>query len=165
MTAAASAFAHFLDVLENKLPVARRTFCPPLTENEQTDLLLNWQGELPQEVLEVLRVANGQADVLLGPLWPYKMLGHQEMYYRKNLYRFYFDPADVPLFEDGNGGFIFWRGGRVLLSEYTGDLVREFETLAALFEHHAEALGSGRAQIVEEDSGGLLCLHWVEEGA
>lgn len=147
-------FTFTLELANEKCPGVLNYFAEPATSDEINDLKSNASFVIPEELIEILRIANGQYDVIGGPFWIYRMLSGRDILERKSLYSYYFANNEVPIFEEGNGGFVtLMEDGSIRVTDYMGTILGISKSLSSFFKSYANLLEV--FPVIKKESSGI----------
>ncbi len=150
------AFKQFIDEVAEYGEGIQQIFKLGMTQAEEKYLIENSEFKIPDEALEMLRIANGQS-YFCGPVLGFTLLDHHAgLFLTKTMKRSFY--GAFVLFEDGCGGYITVSesGVRVYIDE---NIFKEedwlkytFPSMEYLFLHIIDNLKKGKYQIKKDES-------------
>ncbi len=144
MANVAEGFLGFLNYFKTHYKVVYDSFLVGMTQDEENDFILNSPNEIPKDIIDILRISNGQTYLIGGPFFDYTLLNHRAILERKNTYNYYFQENQFPLCEDGNGGFVIITNNDVEYRDYDGNIVYNFESLAYFLSFILQEFQNGK---------------------
>ena len=82
------------------------------------------------------------------------MLSGRDILERKSLYSYYFANNEVPIFEEGNGGFVtLMEDGSIRVTDYMGTILGISKSLSSFFKSYANLLEV--FPVIKKESSGI----------